>query len=326
MWFFQGRASFLVAILLLPLVTGCATQARFADPTEAVDSLVTSLRNHDESQLRKIFGDSADSLLFSGDSVDDAAHVDKFLTAYNQKHYLAPSDDGEMKLCVGSDDWPLPIPLVQGKSDGKWYFDAKAGEDEIVNRRIGDNELKTIQVCLAIVDAEHEYAEGDPDHQGMPCYAQKILSDPGKKNGLYWETAEGAPPSPLGELVAIAEGEGYSANKKEPGTPQPYHGYLFRILKGQGPNAPGGERSYLVGNKMIGGFGLIATPATYGNSGIMTFIVNQDGVVYQADLGDSTASRAAGVTVFDPDSKWEKVKDSDAAPATEPENDGATHE
>ena len=208
-----------------------------------------------------------------------------------------------MVLQTGKDEWPFPIPLV--KENDRWRFDTSAGKEEIINRRIGRNELDVIQVCLAIVDAEREYYQRDPDGDKLLQYAQKFISTKGKRDGLYWETKPDEQPSPLGPLVAQARGEGY---KGAAGKPIPYHGYYYKILTGQGKDAPGGAYDYLVKGKMMGGFGMVAYPAQYGSSGIMTFIVNHDGVVYQKDLGANTASVAQSMTKFNPDKTWTAVK------------------
>ena len=210
-----------------------------------------------------------------------------------------------MVLVIGEKDWPFPIPLVK-KAD-QWIFDTKAGKEEILNRRIGENELSTVQTLLAVVDAQREYAMNDRDNDGLLEYAEKFRSDPGKKNGLYWETKEGEQPSPLGELVADARAEGYTrAGTKQ--SPIPFHGYYFRMLKKQGKHAAGGAFDYVVKNNMIGGFAVVAYPAVYGSSGVMTFVVNYEGVVYEKDLGKNTVKTAKAMTSFDPDKTWKKVE------------------
>jgi hypothetical protein len=304
---------FLMLLLLLAFVPGCASQHTFASPDLAVTSLIDSLRTNNDKQLREILGPSADSLLFSGDKVADQNGTDKFLKAYDDKHELAPDGDDRVTLVVGNNDWPMPIPIVKDPQKNGWRFDTAAGMDEIINRRIGHNELDAIQTCLAIVDAEREYAMKDPDHDGLPAYAQKFFSDPGHKNGLYWPTAEGEEPSPLGPLVADAESQGYTSSHDASGQHAPYRGYHFRILKSQGPNASGGARDYIVNGEMIGGFAVVAYPAEHGNSGIMTFIVNQDGIVYQRDLGPDTAKIASQMTAFDPGSDWTKAEPTEPA-------------
>jgi hypothetical protein len=298
------------AFFFLAWLGGCSMQRSFDDPSQAVNALVDSMRRDDSDQLRHILGPEGDALLFSGDPVSDDVSIRKFLTSFDEKHRFVPLDDKTVRIDVGSDDWPMPIPLVKDDLWNKWTFDTEAGKQEILNRRIGRNELDTMQACLAIVDAQREYAEEDPENVHFPVYAQKFFSDPGRKNGLYWETAENDPPSPLGELAADAESEGYAvpatAHDAARG-PHPYHGYLFRILKSQGPAAEGGARDYLVGDHMLGGFAVVAYPAIYGTSGIMTFIVNQDGTLYQRDLGDHTAGIAARITSFDPDANWQRA-------------------
>jgi hypothetical protein len=210
-----------------------------------------------------------------------------------------------LTLVIGKDDWPFPIPLK--KVDDRWRFDTAAGKEEILNRRIGQNELSTIQTMLAFVDAQGDYAEFQRQRSGMPEYAQRILSTPGKMDGLYWPSAEGEPQSPLGPLVAAARAAGYRKSAKAE-EPSPYHGYFYKVLTGQGPNAPGGAIDYIVNGRMIGGFGLVAWPARYGDSGVMTFMVNHDGVVYQKNLGPQTAKLAPTISRFDPDPSWQKVE------------------
>ena len=219
----------------------------------------------------------------SGDPVEDKNARDRFLASAEETRRFDGSGD-TLTLVIRKDDWPFPIPLK--KADDHWRFDTAAGQEEILNRRIGENELSTIQTMLAYVDAQGDYAELQRQRSGTPEYAQHILSSPGKMDGLYWPTAEGEPPSPLGPLLASARAAGYRAAKGE--GPTPYHGYFFKVLTGQGPSAPSGAADFIVKGRMIGGFGLVAWPARFGDSGIMTFIVNQDGVVYQKDLGPQT--------------------------------------
>jgi hypothetical protein len=288
--------------------TDQTTQATYSTPEQAAQALVDAIRADDSAQLKSVLGPSYDQVLFSGDSVADEQHEQKFVRLYDEKHTLIPGDNGAMTLTVGANDWPTPIPLV---SDGKgWRFDTQAGLDEILNRRIGANELATIQVCLAIVDAEREYEQRNPTGGELPQYAQKFLSDPGQKNGLYWETAEGESPSPLGPLVAEATEQGYPQPTAETAS-HSYHGYLYHILKSQGPNAPGGAYDYVVDGKMIGGFAVVAYPAEYGNSGIMTFIVSYEGTVYQKDMGQDTRIAAESMLAFDPGEGWTKVQQPD---------------
>ncbi|HSK28830.1 MAG TPA: DUF2950 domain-containing protein, partial [Candidatus Limnocylindria bacterium] len=219
-----------------------------------------------------------------------------------QKSRLVKDGDRTI-LNVGNQEWPFPIPLVN--KSGSWVFDTDQGREEILNRRIGENELNTIQSLLAVVDAQREYAMKDRDRNALLEYAQKFVSDPGKRNGLYWETKAGEEPSPLGPIMLRLRAEGYKA---APNTPVPYQGYYFRILTAQGKDAPGGAYSYMVKGKMIGGFAVVAHPAEYGNSGVMTFIVNHDGKVFQKDLGGKTAAIAKGMKTYNPDKSWEEVK------------------
>lgn len=239
---------------------------------------------------------------------------ERFIRAYDEKNQVVKKGEETAVLEVGKEAWPLPIPIVKARG-GEWCFDTRRGKEEILNRRIGRNELSTIQVCLTYVDAEREYASKDRNGDGAREYAQKFLSDPGKKDGLYWEAKEGEEQSPLGPLVGQARKEGYK--KGQGGRPVPYHGYFYKILKAQGKNAPRGAYNYVVNGRMLGGFAMVAYPAEYGVSGIMTFIVSQDGVVYETNLGRQTVSIAGAMTVFDPGKRWHKVESKDTAPTGE---------
>ncbi len=311
---FQQISLTLAFLVMTAFTQGCAStgQQQFDSPDQAVQALVQSVRTQDTAQLKRILGPDGDAVISSGDEVADAQQRDAFLKDYDDKHELVAGPQGAMTLTVGNDDWPLPIPLVKDEQKGKWYFDTSAGMDEIIDRRIGHNELNTIQVCLAIVDAQREYAMKDPQGVGLPVYAQRFISDPGMKNGLYWKTSEGEDPSPLGPLVASAVEQGYTSAKTSSGQPRPFHGYFFRMLKSQGPNAPGGALDYMVNDKMIGGFGVVAYPAEYGSSGVMTFIVDEAGIVYQTDLGNNTEQIALDMKAFDPGPGWEQVPPTDA--------------
>jgi hypothetical protein len=279
-------------------------QKGFATPEEAVKAFVAAMQSNDERELLSIFGPTAKELISSGDPVRDKTQREKFVGDYDRKNSIT-QEGAKMVLVVGEKDWPFPIPLVK-KAD-QWIFDTKAGKEEILNRRIGENELSTVQTLLAVVDAQREYAMNDRDNDGLLEYAEKFRSDPGKKNGLYWETKEGEQPSPLGELVADARSEGYTrAGTKQ--NPRPFHGYYFRMLKKQGKHAAGGAFDYVVKNNMIGGFAVVAYPAVYGTSGVMTFVVNYAGIVYEKDLGKNTAKTAKAMTLFDPDQTWKKVE------------------
>lgn len=279
-------------------------QATFPSPEEGVAAFVAALKADDAGVLLAMFGPDASALISSGDAVADANAREHFLALYQEKNQLKQERPDRQVLEVGADSWPFPIPLV--KAGGAWHFDTKAGKEEILNRRIGLNELHTIQACLAFVDAQREYASKPRGGDGVLEYAQKFASDPGKKNGLYWPAGEGEEESPLGPLVAAAKQEGYS-KRGSPDTPVPYHGYLFKILTAQGRNASGGPCDYVVKGRMIGGFALVAYPAEYGASGVMTFIVNHQGDVYEKDLGRKTPSFAGAMKAFDPDKTWKKV-------------------
>jgi hypothetical protein len=282
-----------------------ANQKSFKSPEEAVKVLNEAVRGNDTKELLAIFGPSGKDLVSSGDKVADETGRERFIKAYEEMNKLVNENDTKVILHVGNADWPFPIPIV--KKGEYWFFDTMAGREEILNRRIGRNELNAIQVCLAIVDAQREYVLKDRDGDKLLEYAQRFVSKKGEKDGLYWEAKEGEPQSPLGPLMAKAAQEGYTG-KKSGEKRNPYHGYYYKILKAQGKNAPGGEYDYMVKGKMIGGFALVAYPAEYGNSGIMTFIVNHDGVVYQKDLGKDTDKMAAAMKKFDPDRTWKKAE------------------
>jgi hypothetical protein len=275
----------------------------YGNPEELFQALVDAAKADNTKALAAMLGPSGKALISSGDEVADRKGRAHFAELYAQKHSVTMDGDAKATLVVGNEDWPLPIPAV--KATKGWMLDTKAGAREILARRIGRNELSAIEVVRAIVDAEHDYASEDHGVAGLPDYARKIISTPGKKDGLYWPTKEGEPASPLGDLVAQASSEGYGAKK---GAPKPYHGYFYRILTKQGKDAKGGAMSYIVQNMMIGGFGVVAYPAQYGNSGVMTFIVGVDGVVYQKDLGDRTSAIGRAMDTYNPDSTWKAVK------------------
>lgn len=302
--------SMLAAVCVL-VSTGCTTSRpqAFDSPAQATDALIQALRDRSAERVKQILGPQTEDVLWSGDAVADRNAADAFLRKYDQKHQLVNDTDEQVTLVVGDNDWPLPIPLVRDEKQ-QWFFDLESGKEELINRRIGRNELDVIEVCKAIVDAQREYATRDPDGDGVPEYAQRFISDEGKRDGLYWPTAEGEPLSPLGPLVAEAAAEGYGARASAApaGQPRPYHGYCYRLLKAQGPSAAGGAREYLVNGKMIGGFALIAWPAEYGNSGIMSFMVSHEGVLYEKDLGEESAKVAQAMGAFDPGSGWQKVE------------------
>jgi hypothetical protein len=286
---------------MTPLATARTTaQQSFESPESGVTALVEAVKANDQALMISILGPHSGKLISSGDEVADAQNREKFIEAYGQAHKIVLEGDTKAALVIGADEWPLPIPLVE--SHGKWRFDSAQGKKEILARRIGANELAAIKTCLAIVDAQREYAEQDRDGEGVPHYADRFASTPGKRDGLYWETNADEPPSPLGPLLAAAASEGYTKSAQTPLAP--YHGYYYRILTGQGPDARGGAYDYIVNGKMIGGFAVLAYPARYGASGIMTFMVGYDGVVYEKNLGKKTAELAAEITRFNPDATW----------------------
>jgi Protein of unknown function (DUF2950) len=286
-----------ITVLAIPAVHA---QQRFKSPEEAASALAASVKSGAAKDIMKVLGPDAAEIVDSGDSVADADARERFLSAYDAKRSLDFEGDKKAILVLGPDAFPFPIPLTRNKTG--WEFDTAAGRLEILYRRIGRNELDAIQTCLAYVDAQNEYADKDRTGAGKGVYAQRFVSSPGKKDGLYWP-ADGDE-SPLGELVAEASAEGYKAGDE----PQPYHGYYYRILTKQGPNVPGGALNYVIDGKMIGGFALVAYPAEYGSSGVMTFVVNHAGTVYQKDLGERTEAIAKRMTSFDPDQTWKKVE------------------
>ena len=286
--------------------TQAMKQDTFSTPEEAMRALIAAAEAKDRGAIMKIFGPGADQLL-SGDRVADNKDLEEFATAARASARLEKDGDTTYTLVVGKNDWPIPIPIV--KKENLWLFDTKAGIDEILNRRIGENELSAITICRAYVVAQWEYfTEGEWGRDGVAAYAQTFISSPGEHDGLYWETSEDENPSPLGELVAEARAEGYGpkdrAKKEGSRERRPYHGYYFKILTRQGPNAPGGQYDYIINGNMIAGFALVAYPDKWGNSGVMTFIVNQQGRVYEKNLGPDTAKSAGEMTVYNPDTTW----------------------
>lgn len=297
----------LLAILII-LATGApvlaasakTSQKSFASPEEALNSLVVALKNHDKKNLLAILGPGAREIVSSGDPVADKAGREQLVKLHEEKVVIEGADSGKAVFSLGNEDYPFPIPVV--KKGNAWRFDAKAGKEELLNRRIGRNELKVIEVLHAYADAQREYAAKDRTGEGVGEFAQKIRSTPGKRDGLYWATREDEEESPLGPLAAKAADEGYSKENTA------FHGYHYKVLKAQGPHAEGGAFDYVVNGRMVLGFGLVAYPAQYGASGIMTFIVNQNGVVYQKNLGRNTAMVATKITRYDPDETWKKVE------------------
>lgn len=278
-------------------------QKGFPSPEEAVSSLVAAVRANDMKEIRVILGPGSETLISSGDDVADRAGREKFLKAYDQMNGLKGSGD-TMVLHIGADNWPMPVPII--RKGTTWLFDIRKGKQEILNRRIGRNELHVIEVLDAYVDAQHEYASKDCRGGGKVEFAQKLISAKGNRDGLYWEAKEGEEESPLGPLIAQAAREGYSKESNL----SPFHGYYFKILKGQGKHAEGGRYNYVVKGKMILGFALVAYPAEYGNSGVMTFMVNQEGNIYQKNPGKDTKRKAEAMKVFDPNKTWKRVRES----------------
>jgi hypothetical protein len=299
------RQASLVAVgfgLALPLTVSAADEQTFATPTEAVTALVTAATNHDTNALHSIFGSEGQALI-SPDVVQATEEYQLFVQHLTEKTQLINNSDTNVTLEIGADGWPFPIPLV--KQDGQWFFDTDAGKQEILARRIGMNESGAINVCNAYVEAQREYASQDRLGDGVLAYAQFLRSTPDTHDGLFWPTNSGAELSPLGPLVAQARVEGYHRTAKMLNDElAPYHGYYFKILTRQGKDAPGGRYNYVINGRMIAGFALVAWPAEWGNTGVMTFIVNQQGKVYQKNLGAKTAKIAKGITKFDPDDTW----------------------
>jgi len=273
----------------------------FPTPEAAFDALATAAKSNDGKMLVALLGKDGDKVVNSGDPVMDKRRAENFATSYATKHAVQVDGD-KATLSVGDDDWPLPIPAVKGAAG--WTLDATAGARELLARRIGANELDVIQVVRAIVDAQYDYSSADRDKDGLRDYASKFISTAGKRDGLYWPTKEGEPPSPLGPLIGAAAAHGYKGSD----TASAFHGYYFRMLTAQGKDAPGGARNYLAHGRLLGGFAVVAYPATYGNSGVMTFIANQDGTVYEKDLGPGTTTAAKALKAYNPDKSWTAVK------------------
>jgi Protein of unknown function (DUF2950) len=283
-------------------------QKTFSSPEEASNAFVTAAQSNDEKAMLDILGTDGKQIVSSGDETEDAQNRANFVERYREMHRLVKEPDGTVILYIGAKNWPTPIPLVN--KGNSWYFDTDAGKKEILFRRIGRNEISTIRVCQELVAAQKEYYSTQHSE-----YAQKIFSDAGQQNGLYWKAADGGPQSPIGPLVAAAVAEGYA--KDQNGAPTPYRGYYYHILTRQGKTAPGGAKSYIVNGKMTGGFAFVAYPAEYRSSGVMTFIVGVDGVVYQKDLGKKTEVLAKAMKEHNPDSSWRKAEEQPEETAAE---------
>jgi hypothetical protein len=316
-------AAFLAAGLFAiapPAQAQTPSQSTFSSADDALQALVAAAKDKDRVALAKLFGPDYDQLL-SGDEIEDNKDLAEFADAVQESAQLQKVNDNKYTITAGRDNWPTPIPLVQ--KDGKWLFDTKAGLNEVINRRVGENELSAIATCRAYAIAQWEYyTEGDWDHDSVAEYAQKFISTPGNHNGLYWETSEDENPSPLGKLIAAASTEGYISKQETPDAAgkggsdkeqipfdhAPYHGYYFKILTRQGPHAPGGKYGYVINGNMIAGYALVAYPEKWGNSGVMTFIINQQGRVYEKNLGSNTTKLASAMTEYDPDPTWKLVE------------------
>jgi Protein of unknown function (DUF2950) len=299
--------TWLMLFALIVVLAGCQKaeeppQTTFASPDAAGDGLLSAVKTGDINAVLPIFGTDSKDIISSGDPVQDKAVVGAFVAGYGQMHRWRKMPDGSQILLIGADNFPFPIPLKKNDA-GQWFFDTAAGKDEILRRRIGRNELAVIDIFDALGDAQADYYSRVQG--GTKQYALKFISDPGTQDGLYWESPDGQPKSPLGPFLAYATAEGYSA---KPAAHQPFHGYYFRMLTKQGSNAPGGAKDYVVNGKMVGGFAFVAYPAEYRNSGVMTFMMSQDGVLVQKDLGKNTAETAAAITEFNPDSSWTVVQ------------------
>jgi hypothetical protein len=293
-------------MVCLPLRVLAAGEQQFATHEAAVRALETAAKNRDTNAMHTIFGPAGRDLV-SPDAVQATQEFDVFVNRLNEKPELARCSESNCVLQLGADAWPFPIPLV--KADGQWRFDTEAGRQEVLNRRVGRNELGALAVCRAYVDAQREYAGKDRDGDEVLEYAQRLRSTPGSHDGLYWPLRAGDEQSPLGPLIAAARVEGYRHQTRiMTDEPSPYHGYYFNILTKQGKPAPGGKYDYIINGHLIGGFALVAWPAEWGNSGVMTFIVNQQGKIYEKSLGPKTAALAKAMTRYDPDSSWSPVK------------------
>ena len=289
-------------LLLIPAVAQQGNEKTFGSPGDAALALYNAVKSNDQQAISAIFGSNAGPILHTGDEVADKNMASDFIRRYDQMHRVVMEPDGTVTLYVGADNWPMPIPIVKNNS-GAWYFDTESGAKEILYRRVGRNENDAIEVLYTLVNAQKEYAAATHDGDKTKHYALKFVSADGKQDGLYWKTSDNDSPSPIGPLIVSAAGEGYSLKQ---GQATPFHGYYYRILTKQGPAAKGGAKDYLVNGQLTRGFAFVAYPSEYRNSGVMTFIVNQDGVVYEKDLGQDTAKTASAMTDFNPDQGWIK--------------------
>jgi hypothetical protein len=301
----MGMVAVLVAfvVLILPVFAQEVKQKVFGSPEEAMKAFGETAQAGDMKGMIAILGAEGNDIISSGDAVADKEVQERFVKVYREKVDFVKEREDRVSVILGNDNWPFAIPIV--KQGEGWVFDTKAGREEVLNRRIGRNELSAIRVCLGYVEAQREYASTDREQDGIIQYAQKFASDTYRRNGLYWEPAEGETPSPVGPFAARAAAEGY---RKAADKPTPYHGYYYKILKGQGKNAPGGAFSYVINGHMVAGFALVAWPAEYGVSGVMTFVVNRNGTVYQKDLGPKTEGIVKAMTLYNPDRTWGRAQ------------------
>jgi hypothetical protein len=290
-------------VLISPISAQEMKQKVFGSPEEAMKVFAETVQSGERKDVLAVLGPEGEDIISSGDEVADKNALEQFVKAYQEKVDFVKEKEDRVSIIVGNDNWPFPIPIVK-KGEG-WMFDTKAGREEVLNRRIGRNELHAIRVCLGYVEAQQEYASTDREQDGIIQYAQKFVSDTYRRNGLYWEPAEGEVPSPIGPFAARAAAEGY---RRAADKPTPYHGYYYKILKGQGKSAPGGAYNYVINGHMVAGFALVAWPAEYGVSGVMTFLVNQNGTVYEKDLGPKTEGIVKAMTLYNPDRTWKRAQ------------------
>jgi len=310
--FGDGRARhfaslILFAVLLLLAPASLAQQGNektFASPGDATLALYTAVKSNDTQTVAAIFGSNSNDILHTGDEVADKNMADNFIRRYEQMHRVVIEPDQTATLYIGAENWPLPISIVKNSSSA-WYFDTESGKTEILQRRVGTNENDAIEILHGLVDAQHDYASEPRNGEKTKHYALRFISDEGKQNGLYWKTGDNEPASPIGPLLVSATNEGYNPQR---GKESPFHGYYYRILTKQGSAAKGGARDYVVDGKLTRGFAFVAYPAEYRNSGVMTFIVDEDGVVYQKDLGAQTSESAAAMKEYNPDATWESAE------------------
>ena len=291
-------------LVTVPAWTAEPEQRVFRSPASAAAALIDACRSDDLKEMSAILGPGGEDAISSGDPVADNNGRENFTRLYDQMHRLGYNDRGQVVLYVGAENWPLPIPIVR-RGTG-WAFDTAEGKDELKYRRVGRNELYTIDVLQELADAQQDYADLQKQSSGEACFAQKILSDPYKRNGLYWPTSGAEPESPIGPLIADASAAGYKRNAS--GAPTPFHGYYYKVLTGQGADAPGGAQKYIVDGKMTDGFAFLAYPAEYRDSGVMTFMIDRQGIIVEKDLGPDTEKLAPKITSFNPDSTWSELE------------------